>query len=142
MLLFLSRVLRLTLLGFSIYVLSGIIPISLTHFHTSDACPTIGQVPACYIVSICYTAMGIASIFWNKPLNWLFFSGVAPVIFLALMGTSLEILGQPTCPQTASGLPLCYISLLLGMTMLLIYLGILKIEKTILSVDWNSRKNM
>ncbi len=123
------RILRFSLVAFSVYVLSGIIPISITHFHTGDACPVIGPIPACYIVSICYAAMGIASLLWTKPLNWLFFAGATPVILLALAGTSMELMGRPTCPVSDAGTPLCFYSLAVGIAMLAIFLVASKMEQ-------------
>ncbi len=126
-----ARVLRLGLAAFSIYILSGIIPISATHFHTGDACPTLGPIPACYIVAICYSAMGVAAIFWNKRLSWLFFAGVTPVILLASVGSFMELTGDPTCPQSESGFPLCYISWVVGVLMLVVFLIVRRGEKNV-----------
>jgi hypothetical protein len=78
---------------------------------------------------VCYAAMGVAALFWNKQLSWLFFSGVVPVIFMALVGTVLEITGLPSCPRSDTGLPLCYISLLVGVMMLAVFLCVLKLER-------------
>ena len=125
----LPRLLRVGLAGFSIYVLSGIIPISITHFHTCDACPVIGPIPACYMVSACYAAMGVASLLWTKPLKWLFFAGATPVILLALVGTSLELMGRPTCPVSETGTPLCFYSLAVGLSMLILFLVALNVER-------------
>lgn len=124
-----SHILRLCLAGFSLYVLSGIVPISLAHWQTGNACPDLGPIPACYVVSVCYAAMGIVAILWNRPLSWLFFAGVAPVILLALVGSLLELTGHPTCPRSDAGLPLCYMSLFVGVMMLLVFLYVLKRER-------------
>lgn len=125
----LSRILRLCLGVFAAYVLSGIIPISFTHWQTGAACPMLGPLPACYLVSICYAAMGLAAVLWNKPLNGLFFAGAAPVILLALIGTSLELSGRATCPRSETGLPLCYLSLIASIMMLVVFLLVLKRER-------------
>lgn len=129
-----SRLLRLGLVAFSLYVLSGIVPISFTQWHTGNACPMLGPVPACYVVSICYAAMGITALLWNRPLKWLFFAGASPVILLALAGSSLELLGHPTCPRSATGWPLCYASLFVGLMMLSVFLFALKLESKNISV--------
>ena len=126
----LSRFLRLGLFVFSLYVLSGIIPISIKQFQSGGACPLIGPIPACYIVSVAYTAMGVAAILWTKKLVWLFILGALPVIGLALSGTTLELFGHPTCPRSESGLPLCYLSLVVGLMMAIVFLIVLKIEKS------------
>jgi hypothetical protein len=125
----LPRVLRIALTGFSVYVLSGIIPISITHWHAGDACPMIGPIPACYVVSVCYAAMGVASLLWTKSLQWLFYAGATPVILLALAGTTLELLGRPTCPVSDAGTPLCFYSLAVGLFMLFTFLLALKLER-------------
>ncbi len=125
----LSRILRLCLAGFSVYVLSGLIPISFAHLQTGVVCPMLGPLPACYLVSACYAAMGLADVLWNKRLNGLFFAGAAPVILLALIGTSLELSGRPTCPRSETGLPLCYLSLIAGIMMLVVFLFALKRER-------------
>lgn len=125
----LPRFLRLSLVATSLVVLSGIIPISLSHFHTGDACPNLGPVPACYVVSVCYAAMGFAALLWEKPLGWLFYAGVIPVIILATTGTTLELVVGSTCPRSQSGWPLCYTSLIMGVTMALIFAFVRNFER-------------
>ena len=126
--LLLSRLIRLGLFGFSLYILSGVVPISIEQFKSCEVCPLIGPIPACYIVSFAYACMGVAALLWNKKLTWLFIVGIVPVIGLAASGTALELLGYPTCPRSDSGLPLCYISLAVGLTMALIFYSALKVE--------------
>ena len=129
----LARALRVGLIGACAVVLSGIIPISLTHFQTHVACPMLGPVPACYVVSIAYLAMGLAGlIFWRVALR-VFLIGAVPVISLAVIGTASELAGIPTCPRSPTGLPLCYASLAVGMSLLLTFLVIRAIETRIAS---------
>ena len=125
----LSRILRIVLAGFSVCVLSGIVWVSITHWHSGNACPEIGPIPACYIVSICYAAMGIASLLWTKPLKWLFFVGVTPVILFAISGTTLELIGRPTCPVSETGTPMCFYSLAVGVAMLAVFVIVLRLER-------------
>jgi hypothetical protein len=118
-----SRLLRTGVFLACLAVLNGIIPISITHFHTGDACPKLGPIPACYVVSLAYLAMALGvSIGWRN-LKWLFVLGVTPVILLAVAGTGLELLGRPTCPRSASGWPLCYTSLMIGVGLLICFWG-------------------
>jgi len=125
-----TRILRLVLFAFAMYILSGIVPISIEQYRVGEACPLIGFIPACYIVSLSYLAMGIAILLCNKKLVWLFLAGAIPVIALALGGTSLELLGYPTCPRSANGLPLCYLSLVAGLGMMLVYFLVVKLENS------------
>jgi hypothetical protein len=118
-----SRLLRIGVLLASLAVLSGIVPISLAQFRTGDACPNLGPIPACHIVSLAYFAMALAvSIGWRK-FKWLFFVGAAPVILLAITGTTLELSGRPTCPRSEGGWPLCYTSLTIGLSLLAAFVG-------------------
>lgn len=128
----LSRLLRVGIVLTCLVVLSGIIPISLTHLQTGDACPNLGPIPACYLISICYAAMAVAAFLGRRNLRWLFFVGVTPVILLAAVGTTLELIGRPTCPLSDEGLPLCYVSLAMGCILLFAFLMNVFVEKTLI----------
>ncbi|MGJ8609753.1 MAG: hypothetical protein ACSHWY_01570 [Octadecabacter sp.] len=125
----LARALRVALIGVCVYVLSGIVPISLVHFQTGNGCPMIGPVPACYVVSVAYSAMALAGIIWWRVASWVFSLGAIPVILLAVVGTLTELSGIPTCPRSAGGMPLCYASLAVGLGLLVTFLLIRWIEK-------------
>ena len=91
--------------------LAGVLPISLAELTTGSACPHLGPVPACYLVSVAYATMLITVLdrrFWRV---WHFFAGWAAVFMLAATGTALEILDDGTCPRTASETPICFLSL-------------------------------
>ncbi|MEP1444223.1 MAG: hypothetical protein ABJK39_14545 [Hyphomicrobiales bacterium] len=123
-----SRLLRIGLTGVALLILSSIVPISIDEYRIGNACPKVLGFPACYLVSVCYALMAIAAIFWNKPFTRLFFAGVTPVIVLALVGTSLELGGRPTCPRSETGWPLCYSSLIVGLFMLVGFFVVLWLE--------------
>lgn len=125
----LARALRVVLIGVCVYVLSGIVPISLVHFRTGNGCPMIGPVPACYVVSAAYSAMALAGIIWWRVASWVFSLGAIPVILLAVVGTLTELSGIPTCPRSAGGMPLCYASLAVGLGLLVMFLLIRWIER-------------
>ena len=124
-----SRALRILLLIACLVILAGIIPISVRHFNLGNTCPTLGPIPACYVVSVAYAAMAAAALVWWRNLKWLFFLGAAPVILLAATGTTLELSGVPTCPRSAGGWPLCYTSLMIGVSLLTLYLVVLRVER-------------
>ena len=73
--------------------------------------------------------MALAALVWWRRLIWLFLVGVTPVILLAALGTTLEVIGKPTCPLSDNGLPLCYVSLAIGCSILVTYLLVVLIEK-------------
>ena len=91
--------------------LAGVLPVSLAELNTGSACPHLGPVPACYLVSVAYAAMLITVLdrcFWNV---WYFWAGWAPVFMLAATGSALEIVEYGTCPRTGSETPMCFLSL-------------------------------
>ncbi len=124
-----SITMRVALTAFALFVLSSIVPISVHHWHTGNACPMLGPIPACYVVSLCYAAMALASIWWQKRWHAAFYFGATPVILLALSGTLLELSGRPTCPDSESGVPLCFYSLAAGLAMLTLYLTAIWLER-------------
>lgn len=123
-----ARALRIALIGVCAYVLSGIVPISLVQFRTGGGCPMLGPVPACYIVSVAYGAMALAGVIWWRVATRLFLMGAVPVITLAIIGTASELMGVPTCPRSPSGVPLCYASLAVGLSVLMVFFLIRSIE--------------
>ena len=89
--------------------------ISHIHFTTTEFCPTLAILPACYVVLISYTLMtlgwiGVLShkITFKHKLFWI---GFTPAFLLALAGTTGEIFGFVDCPETPSHIPKCFISL-------------------------------
>ena len=102
---------RVVFAGFCAIGLYGVVPIVYRHATGVETCPTLGPVPACYVVLLGYALMG-ASVFVNARIRTpLFAAGLVPVIGLALTGSSMEILGYQACPRSADGIPTCYFSL-------------------------------
>ena len=93
--------------------------ISHLHFTTTEFCPTLAILPACYIVLISYTLMTLGWVgvltskisFLNRHKKWLFWVGFTPAFLLAVTGTAGEIFGFVECPKTANNFPKCFISL-------------------------------
>jgi len=106
----------------SIYVLISLVSVIRAQWADGNGCPTIGPVPACYVVAICYALMGLAALINPARLNLMFWVGWAPVFLLALSGTVLEISGTPTCPIGAGGTPLCFYSLALATALAPVFL--------------------
>lgn len=112
-----SNILRLLAGALALYGAYAAFGVSHVHRIGVEACPTIGPVPACYLVLAGYLAMLLAMV---RPTKWLFLIGWLPVFLLASAGVAGEILSDsPVCPQTESGIPKCYfsfgISLVLGL---------------------------
>ena len=103
--------LRLGIAAVTVLVLYGLAPVILNEWWGLDACPKLGTLPACYIAGLGYVAMAIAVLFAPRRLTALFLLGWAPVFALALTGSTMEILGHPTCPASPTGTPMCFYSL-------------------------------
>lgn len=77
-------------------------------------CPSIMGFPACYIIFLAYASMLLAILqkkrSWSRPV---FASGLAVAISFALPASLMEVFREGTCPSSASGIPLCYLSLAL-----------------------------
>lgn len=101
------------------------VQISYVHITGIEDCPSIGPIPACYLVLAGYLAMLVATAAMQPKL---FVAGLIPVLGLATMGVGAELLSDnPVCPQTADGIPKCYFSF--GMAGVLTLLGWLVFRK-------------
>jgi len=99
--------------------LIGVIPVSLAEISTGGACPYLGPIPACHVVSLAYATTLVVVLhpgFWNL---WVFLAAWAPIFLFAATGSVLELLGNDTCPKTAGGIPKCYFSFALSVALVL-----------------------
>lgn len=90
---------------------AGVAPIAWQQLTGVKACPVLVAIPACNIVLLGYLLMAISAFLPFRARTIGFFIGCAPLFLLALTGSVLELLGQDTCPRTASGIPTCFFSL-------------------------------
>ncbi len=109
---------RLGIIAVAGFVLNGLVPVVLNEWRGIEACPRLGAVPACYVVGLGYSLMAVAVIFAPRRLTALFLLGWAPVFAMAFIGSTMEILGRPTCPVSPTGTPMCFYSLAVASTLL------------------------
>ncbi len=102
--------------------LFGVLPVSWADFSSAQACPNLGSLPACHLVSAAYALVLLSVLHPRLWRPWLFLLAWLPIFALAFLGSGLELLGHGTCPQTAGGLPKCYLSLALASALLLPFL--------------------
>lgn len=95
------------LLAFASYKAGAL---SLEQWNNPGACPSIGPVPACYLVLAGFL---LALIGHLGHFRKLFFAGLGFPTALALFASIGEIGGFVECPKTESGTPMCFISLAL-----------------------------
>jgi len=119
---------RVIIAALAIFGFGGVLPVSLAELTSGGACPHLGPVPACHLVSLAYGTVLVTVLhrrLWNR---WVFLLGWFPIFALAAAGSALELLGHDTCPKTAGGIPKCYYSL--GLAVVLVLPFLVHIAKT------------
>ncbi|MGJ8562808.1 MAG: hypothetical protein ACSHXY_04580 [Alphaproteobacteria bacterium] len=97
--------------------------LSIEHLRFGKICPMLGPIPACLIVFLGYSAIGIGAFLGRTPKSRnLFFLGWLPITGLALSGVAAELLGEHICPLGAFDVPQCFYSLLMAMICLALFL--------------------
>ncbi len=113
--------LRLGITAVAGFVLYRLAPVILNDWRGLEACPKLGTLPACYVVALGYCAMAVAALFAPRRLTALFLLGWAPVFAFAFTGSTMEILGHPTCPDSPTGTPMCFYSLAVASLLLPVF---------------------
>lgn len=100
----------------------GATSLSIQEWGTAGSCPNIG-IPACYLVAIAYFLILASCINHNKKLyRQLFYAGVSVVMGLAIGGSIMQVTGMGNCPQTSSGFPMCYVSLMMSLSIAIAFI--------------------
>ncbi len=96
----------------------------LEEFKTGEGCPKIMGIPMCLVILICFIVPIIAHLLkkWNGL--YFLFTGIAGSI--ALVASIMQFTGHAECPKTASGTPMCYYSLLLFSSLIILKIYHLK----------------
>jgi hypothetical protein len=113
---------RIVIAGFCAIGLYGVAPIVYRHATGIETCPTLGPVPACNVVLLGYTVMGVSVFAVSRIRTPLFLAGWIPVFGLALTGSSMEILGYQACPRSGNGIPACYFSLAFASGLMVLFI--------------------
>ena len=91
--------------------------LSIKEFQTKGSCPSIGPVPACYLVLLGFASALVGHLAgksaWGRKL---FFAGLGFPTLLAIFASIGELAGFLECPRTEGGTPMCYLSLGLCLT--------------------------
>ena len=112
------KILLWLLLAVGLY---GALSVSYTTITGTDPCPDVQGLPVCFVVAVGYLMMVTSLFMPNYGLKKrIFLSGWLIVFLIAVTGTLLEIMNGNTCPQSADGLPLCYVSLTLCILILVL----------------------
>ena len=122
-----TTIVKVILLGLLAVGLYGAASVSYSTITGTTPCPTVGFVPACFVVFTGYLFMLIATVIMHqRRLHWLFLVGWVPVFLLAFVGSVFEISSGATCPKSNSGLALCYVSLSFAVVVAGLYFFLIK----------------
>jgi len=89
-----------------------------TDITAQGVCPKILGVPACYIVLICFIIPFASHIL--KMGNVIYFTCTGLAFIIALIATIMQLAGNEICPKSIGGIALCYYSLVLFSSLLIL----------------------
>jgi len=113
--------------SFAIY---GSFGLSMNDWKIGNICPKILGIPACYIVLTCFTIALVAHLIPHSKSKWMYFFFIGVVTLIASTGTLGELTGLAKCPRTAGGTPMCFISLAICLSLLILKGALIRISKT------------
>jgi hypothetical protein len=87
------------------------------HISGTAECPNLFGVPACFVVATGYFLVLISAGCVRYTKRVLFLVGLVPVLALAALASTMELVQGSICPSAYGGLPLCYVSL--GLSLLI-----------------------
>ena len=95
-------------------------------FKTGDGCPKILHVPMCLVILICLIIPLIVHVLKKFHTLYFIFTGIAWSI--AFMASVMQFLGHAECPKTGTGTPMCYYSLLIFSSLIILKIIGLKLS--------------
>jgi len=113
----------------------GIIGASLLVYDeikTTNVCPKLLGIPACYIILVCFIIPFIVHLVKGRNSVYFLFTGIAFTI--AFVASILQFTGSGECPKTSNDVPMCYYSLLLFTTLILLKVVVLRNNKANASI--------
>ena len=115
----------IAILLFGLYGAGGLV---IEEFKTGEGCPKIMDIPMCLVILICFIIPFIMHLL--KKWNTLYFLFTSIAASIALIASIMQITGNSECPKTASGTPMCYYSLLIFTSLIILKLYSLKLNKS------------
>ena len=115
------------ILFFAVY---GSVQLSINDFKLKDICPKLLGIPACYWVTIFFVIALFSHLNQKfEKAKYVFFMSIGFVFIMALNGTVTELSGTIVCPRTSGGTPMCFISLAMCTSLLILKSIELRIQK-------------
>jgi len=111
-----------------IFVASVLSASSLVYneYINNSVCPKILNIPACYIIMLCFVIPLIGHLLKWK--NKIYFIGTGVAFSIAFYGTIMQILEIIQCPKTSTKIPMCFISLSIFTSLIILKRYLLKIK--------------
>lgn len=104
-----ALILSLLIWGILLFGFYGAGNLSLANYYKPGGiCPKLIGIPACYIILFCLLVAGIGQLSGS---NWAFFLATGLAASIAIAGTAGQLSGVMECPKTGGGTPMCYLSL-------------------------------
>jgi hypothetical protein len=98
----------------------------LEELKTGEGCPKIMRVPMCLVILICFAVPLITHLLKKWNVLYFLFTGLAGSI--ALIASVMQFTGHAECPKTTSGTPMCYYSLLLFSSLIVLKIYCIKLN--------------
>lgn len=98
--------------------------LAYSEFTQHYICPVLLGIPACYIIFICFVIPFISHFYSKNNVVYFVFSGFAFIV--ALVASIMQFSGLAVCPKTNNGTPMCYYSLLLFTSLIILKLQLIK----------------
>lgn len=114
----LKKTTYLSILALLIIGLLGAGGLVIEEFKTGEGCPKIMHIPMCLVILICFIVPLISHLLKKWNVLYFLFTGLAGSI--ALIASIMQFTGNSECPKTASGTPMCYYSLLLFSSLIIL----------------------
>ena len=113
-----NKITYYSILAILIIGLFGAGGLVIEEFKTGEGCPKIMDIPMCLVVLICFIIPLISHLLKKGNVLYFLFTGLAGSI--ALVASIMQFTGHAECPKTTSGTPMCYYSLLLFSSLIIL----------------------
>ncbi|MEP3837763.1 MAG: hypothetical protein ABJM36_08950 [Algibacter sp.] len=114
----LNKIIYYIILGILIVGVYGAGGLVIEEFKTGQGCPKIMGIPMCLVILTCFLVPLIVHLLKKGNTLYFLFTGLAASI--AFMASIMQFKGCAECPKTATGTPMCYYSLLLFSSLILL----------------------
>jgi len=94
-----------------LFAIYGAGNLSFNDYQGTISCPKIAGIPACYLVLLFFVLGAVTHFVKSNLSQKAFFFFIGTPGLLALFASIQELNVSHTCPQTDSGIPMCFISL-------------------------------